>query len=465
MSVARPKFATGRVPGRESYGDEVAEFAESVLGIELMDWQRQVIGVALEVQESGRLFHHDTVVTVSRQQGKSVLLAVVAAWWMLRWPDQHIMFLAQTRSAAANRLEGVARALALGGVGGVKWFRGIGNERIEADNGSRIRVESPNIHGSHGETFDLILLDEAFSYGEHVLQGVLPTQTALPNSSLWMVSTQGDEDSDVFNRYCSRGRDAVDDPDSSTAYFEWSMPDGCDVFDSDRFGEWMPAIGVTTEAANIMPALLAMAPGEALRAYGNVLTRSDASVFPVEWIDAASKGKLPKPVEGLVVSVDVGRRGAGVAVGVGWVADGVVVGDLAEYRVGGSTGWVAGRVRELVSKYRCENVVMSYGPAITVKPVLEALVEELGVVLWDLNVSQTAAAAMGLFELLKDGDVRVGSPEPLREAMLAARSKSVADRWRFDREVFVDQSPLVAVSVAVDVARQLSLKPAGAFVM
>ncbi len=33
----------------------------------------------------------------------------------------------------------------------------------------------------------------------------------------------------------------------------------------------------------------------------------------------------------------------------------------------------------------------------------------------------------------------------------------MGDRWRFDRDVLVDQSPLVAVSVAVDVAVQLSL--------
>ena len=217
---AKAKFATPRVKSHSSYGAEVVEFARDVLSLEFMPWQVQVLESALEVKDDGRMVHHDVVVTVSRQQGKSVLVAAVAAWWAQRWPEQQIMFLAQTRAAAAARLEGVARTLTGGGVEGVKWFRGIGNERIEFPNGSRIRVESPNIHGSHGESFDLVILDEAFSYQEYVLQGVLPTQTAKPDSQLWMISTQGDEDSSVFNRYCDRGRNG----DEHLAYFEWSPP-------------------------------------------------------------------------------------------------------------------------------------------------------------------------------------------------------------------------------------------------
>jgi len=64
---------------------------------------------------------------------------------------------------------------------------------------------------------------------------------------------------------------------------------------------------------------------------------------------------------------------------------------------------------------------------------------------------------MRMFDLLKEEGVTLGKSDPLREAFLAARGKSVGDRWRFDRDVLVDQAPLVAVSVGVDVAVQLSL--------
>jgi len=88
----------------------------------------------------------------------------------------------------------------------------------------------------------------------------------------------------------------------------------------------------------------------------------------------------------------------------------------------------------------------------------------MGVELWDLNVAQSASAAMRTFDLLKEGELLLGKSEPLREAFMAARSKTVGDRWRFDREVLIDQSPLIAVSIAVDVAVQKSLVPTGGFV-
>ena len=88
---------------------------------------------------------------------------------------------------------------------------------------------------------------------------------------------------------------------------------------------------------------------------------------------------------------------------------------------------------------------------------------EQGLELRDLNTQQTASAAMRLFDLLKEEGITVGDASPLRDAFLAARSKPVGDRWRFDRQVLVDQSPLVAVACAVDVSSELSLAYTGWF--
>jgi len=210
--------------------------------------------------------------------------------------------------------------------------------------------------------------------------------------------------------------------------------------------------------------MFANSPSEFVRAYANRLTRSDASVFPVEWIDKAMSGRVGDAVKGLVVSVDVNRGMSSVAVAVSWLDDGRVVADLAEFRVGGATGWVGARVAEIVQRHKASAVAISYGPAIVIKPELEKVCDQLGVELWDLNVSQSASAAMRLFDLLKEETITVGQSDPLREAFLAARGRKSGDRWRFDRDVLVDQAPLVAVSVAVDVAVQLSLKPAPVFV-
>jgi len=200
-------------------------------------------------------------------------------------------------------------------------------------------------------------------------------------------------------------------------------------------------------------ALFVKKPAEFIRAYANRLTRSDASVFPLEWIDAAF-GAVSAPESGLVV---MNRGMSSVAVGVAWMDDGKAVADLAEFRMGGATGWVGKRVGEIAGKHKASAVVISYGPAVVVKAELEAVCGELGVELWDLNTVQSASAAMRMFDLLKEESITLGKSDPLRDAFLAARGKAVGDRWRFDRDVLVDQAPLIAVSVAVDVAVQLSL--------
>jgi len=213
---------------------------------------------------------------------------------------------------------------------------------------------------------------------------------------------------------------------------------------------------VTLKKIRSGASVFAKTPSEFVRAYGNRVTRSDSSVFPVEWIDAAV-GPVKAPGSGLVVGVDVSRGMASVAVAVGWVDGEGGVGCVLDE--GGATGWVGKRVGEIVLERKAAAVVLSYGPAMVVKAELEAVCLELGVELWDLNVAQSAGAAMRLFDLLKEEGITVGRSDPLREAFLAARGKSVGDRWRFDRDVLVDQAPLIAVSLAVDVAVQLSLKP------
>ena len=111
----------------------------------------------------------------------------------------------------------------------------------------------------------------------------------------------GTEDSEVLNGFVERGRVAVSDPESRLGYVEYSAPDGIDAFDPANWSLWMPALvqneSVTVEKIQTAGDTFAGTPSEWLRAYGNVLTRSDASVFPVDWVDAAMGRRTPAAVE------------------------------------------------------------------------------------------------------------------------------------------------------------------------
>ena len=127
----------------------------------------------------------------------------------------------------------------------------------------------------------------------------------------------------LLNGFVDRGRLAIDDPTARLGYVEYSVPDGVDAFDATNWPLWMPALvqneAVTVEKIATAGDTFKGTPSEWLRAYGNVLTRSDASVFPVSWIDSAMAGRLPAAVDGLCVSVDVALGMGAVSIGVGFV--------------------------------------------------------------------------------------------------------------------------------------------------
>ena len=62
-----------------SLGFEVIRFALRVLGVELRPWQQWLLIHALELLEDGSYRFQRVVVLVARQNGKTLLAAVVAA--------------------------------------------------------------------------------------------------------------------------------------------------------------------------------------------------------------------------------------------------------------------------------------------------------------------------------------------------------------------------------------------------
>ena len=75
-----------------SRGFEVIDFATDVLKVHLFPWQRWLLIHMLELDSFGRLRFRKGLVIVGRQNGKTLVAAVLAAYWLYvdagRWPDQ-----------------------------------------------------------------------------------------------------------------------------------------------------------------------------------------------------------------------------------------------------------------------------------------------------------------------------------------------------------------------------------------
>ena len=106
------------------------------LGLHLLPWQRLVLSVALK-QSRGRPAYRDVLISMPRQSGKSTLVLARIAWQMAGRPGSRILYGAQTRVAARQKMLATWRPMLSRAPLGedLRLFRGFGNETIEHANG------------------------------------------------------------------------------------------------------------------------------------------------------------------------------------------------------------------------------------------------------------------------------------------------------------------------------------------
>jgi phage terminase large subunit-like protein len=237
--------------GRSTAFSEVLEVA-AALGITLLPWQRLVLSTALELDDAGRLAYRNVVVSTPRQQGKSMLLFLLVLWRLLKRDDQTVLLGAQTRMAARSRLiDGWWPLLERSPFGeDLSLSRGAGFEALRVANGSILRLLSTEESSGHGESVDLVVVDECWSLQPHVEQAVRPATLARPDPQLWFASTAGTSRSTWWLGKLETGRRAAMEGSESIVHFEWAAPDGANPADPATWRACMPALGITvTEAA------------------------------------------------------------------------------------------------------------------------------------------------------------------------------------------------------------------------
>ena len=170
-----PLFATPRDPSRASLGSQVEPLAR-LLGLPLMDWQRRVFDVALEVDSDGKLFYRHVTLTIPRQNGKSTLLMLLVLWRMLIYSNsagpQTATFAAQNViEAQALWLHKFWPQIQQAGHGklvkaeGLKMYLSVAKPELQASRSkSLMRILTGAPDSGHGMSVDLAVVDEAFSY-------------------------------------------------------------------------------------------------------------------------------------------------------------------------------------------------------------------------------------------------------------------------------------------------------------
>jgi hypothetical protein len=235
--------------GAESYGAQVAQWAERYMGMTLMPWQVHALSGQLAHDEDGLLQFRESLVSTARQNGKSVALQALIGWWMtegavIRKGPQSVMSVANK----LDRAEAIFPLLAniLCESFGAKKLAAIGRKSVEMPDCSRweIRAATKSLHGG---SHDLIVCDELFDIDAEVVDTALrPSQIARKSPLLSMWSTAGDQNSETMIKLRQQAMADIDKGLPSLFYFaEWSMPGHLSPLDEQNYCWANPSLGTT----------------------------------------------------------------------------------------------------------------------------------------------------------------------------------------------------------------------------
>lgn len=308
----QPRLRTNTESGDRALLLDLEEFAESVLNVKLMPWQRLVLGDMLSIDpETGRLAFRQALCSVARQNGKSVALRVLVAWWLVRMV--HIRGESQTVLTTAHRLDlatelfnSLAEILETKFDAKIVWSYGRQSATIDWGGGlqSRWIVRAATPSAGHGLSVDLCVIDELFDCSPAAVDDALiPTMRARRDPLLAMWSTAGTSESEVMLRFRTRGMAEIDTKTKSRLYFcEYSPPSNLNPLSLEAAAWANPARGITVDDETILDELKNPNMAATLRSVCNLWITSSRS-----WLDNGlfeSLGDVEEMPEGGVLSVE-----------------------------------------------------------------------------------------------------------------------------------------------------------------
>lgn len=474
-----------------SLGFEVIEFARVFLRVALYPWQKWLLIHALELNTDGTFRFRRVIVLVARQNGKSLLAAVVAAWWLFvdsdRFEDRlppfrfKVLGTAQNLDTAQdvwdlvgmwcddendNHVPGLAR--------GVKKIqRKNGAPGIFLRSQAHYVVRAASRKGGRGKAAARVLMDELREqYTWDAWDAVAQTTKAVFNSQLWGFSNAGDARSVVLRKqrdnaiadiedWLARG---IEDLEAyangtlaapTTALFEWSAPDGCDVDDVAGILQANPSIGygeitleMCLEDARSMPE--ASYRTEVLCQW--VTSLVDSFISSKRW------GELHRPVEKVSALIERGSRtvwsvDTSADRSMTWIGSAVMTTEGKPFSTAIASGagmmWAVRRLIELADESGCREVAVSERGC----PAMEFIepLEEAGLIVHKLSGSDFAIATGRFKDRVRDGDLVIVEQPDIDLAVQGGVVTKYAENeaWSRHKSLPVDIAGLIAETQAV----------------
>jgi len=415
---------------KSSLGFLVIDFAEQVLGIDLLPWQKWWLKHALELKPDGSFRFRTIVTLVARQNGKTTLLKILTIALMYLDRVKMVLGAAQSLDIAREAWQGAVELAELDSElrEEIEYIRRTnGEQEFRLNNGARYKISASSRSAGRGLSVDLLILDELREHRDWSAWGALSKTTiARPNALIVGISNAGDDESVVLN---SLRESALSGEDETIGLFEWSAPDDCDIDDREAWSQANPGLGYTISESAIATARATDPPS---------VFRTEVLCQRVDSLNGAfdlaawnsckdAAGSLESVKDKAVFCLDVAPDGAHVT-----VAAAAKMGEHVRIEIVAawdSTEEARKGLSELLSQTKPMALVWYPGsPAAALGP----LMREYKAV--ELKGTQVAEACQSMVDLVRSR--RILHPgDPLLDAHIAGATKLPSgDGYRFARQ-------------------------------
>src|SRR5690625_1804092 len=239
------------LPYDESLGPDAIKLYEKS-GRKAFDWQKFLIDAIMARNKNGLWVHMNFGYAVPRQNGKNEIVAIRELHGLEN--NERILHTAHrtnTSKAAFERLVTILEAKGYENQVDFTSIKATGRECIELIGGGRIDFRTRTSTGGLGESFDLLVIDEAQEYTDDQRSALMYTVAASPNPQTIYTGTPPTPISSgtVFTNL---RENALLGNTEDTGWAEWSIEKQAEnIRDKDLWYQANPSLGLRVSERNI----------------------------------------------------------------------------------------------------------------------------------------------------------------------------------------------------------------------
>jgi len=335
------------LPFKKTLTHEALEFyGES--GRTAYKWQKYLLDAILAINNDGLWVHTRFGFSVPRQNGKNEVIAMRELRGLKRGERiLHTAHRTTTSAAAFNRLLEIMEEAGLEEGEDYRKIKAIGREQIILKDGGRIDFRTRTSTGGLGESFDLLVIDEAQEYTDDQESALKYTIAASPNPQTIMIGTPPTPISSgtVFTKYRNNVLEGILE---DSGWAEWSVEEQSDVRDVDLWYETNPSLGIRLTERTIRSEVGDDEIDFNIQRLGLWIRYNQKSAISEnEWM-ALKVDTLPKLKGKLFVGIKYGYDGVNVAmsIAVKTVDDNIFVEAIDCQSVRNGNAWIISFLKE-----------------------------------------------------------------------------------------------------------------------